>query len=260
MMTEKSTTRRYLDKIHDGLDKVSDGLRRTVTALENVGEFLLPGIEYIMEKTATKVDDAVGEVVYSHRKGLKQYEIIKAPATKLEEWKGGVDEFIKVIREKDIDKLYELMRKGDEEKGDYRETVRLIAHEKLDDRDIILLSIGLFILRHKGPWDRTKTGIKTLVGGKMPMESVFESEGWPNCYDVSAVSRELAKMYDIEGEIKVGRLPHAHFETNDRKVLDCMYGWQRGGLFQTREQYDKFKKDLGPLGKLGLKKKRKPTP
>jgi hypothetical protein len=62
--------------------------------------------------------------------------------------------------------------------GDADTVKKLISSEALDDTDIKLLAIGLFILREKSPWHARKAGLKVLKGGKIRMESAFEPEGW----------------------------------------------------------------------------------
>lgn len=209
-----------------------------------------PDVELAMTNTVGAVDD----VVFSALKGVRKYQIMRAPQEKLDEWKLGVDEIVRAIAAKDLAKVINLMKKGEYLMGDADTVERLISEETLDDTDIKLLAIGLFILREKSPWNARKSGLKVLKGGKVKMESAFEPEGWANCYDVAAIVRELASMYGIEGELHGKGFSHAHFETEDGKVSDPMYGWKRGGLFQKKERFEAFKKDMGLLRRMGIKK------
>lgn len=208
-----------------------------------------PEIEIVMTETVGEID----EVVFSALKGIRRYEIIRAPQETLEEWKRGVDEIIQVITNHDITEVRKLMKKGERETGDADSIAKLISEEHLDDIDIILLAIGLFILREKAPWHVRKSGLKVLKGGKIKMESIFDPDSWANCYDVVVIAGELANMYGINGEVIGKGFSHAHFETDDGKISDPMYGWQRGGLFQTKEKFKAFKKEMGLLRRMGLR-------
>lgn len=209
-----------------------------------------PDVEMAMTKTVSAVDD----VVFSAIKGVRRYQIIRAPQEKLDEWNRGVDEIASAIADKNLAQVRGLMKKDERLMGDADTIERLISEEILDDADIKLLAIGLFILREKSPWDARKSGLKVLKGGKVRMEGAFEPEGWANCYDIAAIVRELANMYGIEGELHGKGLSHAHFETEDGKVSDPMYGWRRGGLFQNKERFEAFKKEMGLLRRMGIKK------
>ncbi len=209
-----------------------------------------PDIELAMTKTVGDID----RVVFSALMGFRRYRILRAPQEKLDEWKRGADEIANAIAAKDFVKLKSLMTKDDRLMHDTDKVERLICEETLDDTDIKLLAVGLFILREKSPWRAGKSGLKVLKGGKVRMESAFEPEGWANCYDIAAIVRELASMYGIKGQLHVEVLPHAYFETEDGKVSDPMYGWKRGGLFQNKEMFEAFKKEMGLLRKIGLKK------
>lgn len=209
-----------------------------------------PDVELTMTKTVSAVDD----VVFSAIKGVRRYQIIRAPQEKLDEWKRGVDQIASAIAAKNLAQVRGLMKKDERLMGDADTVERLISEEILDDTDIKLLAIGLFILREKSPWHGRKSGLKVLKGGKVRMESAFEPEGWANCYDIAAIVRELANMYGIEGELHGKGLSHAHFETEDGKVSDPMYGWRRGGLFQNKERFEAFKKEMGLLRRMGIKK------
>lgn len=209
-----------------------------------------PDAELAMTETVSKVDD----VVYSALKGVRRYQIMRAPQEVLEEWKRGVDEIVSTIVAKNLPQVRELMKKDGRLTGDADRVERLISEEVLDDTDIKLLAIGLFVLREKAPWHPRKSGMKVLKGGKQRMESAFEPDGWANCYDIAAIVRELAKMYGIEGELHGKGFSHAHFETADGKVSDPMYGWMRGGLFQTKEKFEVHKKEMGLLKRMGIKK------
>lgn len=209
-----------------------------------------PDVELAMTKTVSAVDD----VVYSAIKGVRRYQIVRAPQEMLEEWKRGVDEIASAIAAKTLQRVRELMKKDERLTGDADRVERLISEELLDDTDVKLLAIGLFVLHEKSPWHPRKSGLKVLKGGRQRMESAFEPEGWANCYDIAAIVRELAKMYGIEGELHGKGLSHAHFETEDGKVSDPMYGWMRGGLFQTKEKFEAHKKEMGLLERMGIKK------
>lgn len=209
-----------------------------------------PDVELAMIKTVSAIDD----VVFSAIKGVRRYQIIRAPQEKLDEWKRGADEIASAIAAKDLAQVRGLMKKDERLMGDAETVERLISEEILDDTDIKLLAIGLFILREKSPWHGRKSGLKVLKGGKVRMESAFEPEGWANCYDIAAIVRELANMYGIEGELHGKGLSHAHFETEDGKISDPMYGWRRGGLFQNKERFENFKKEMGLLRRMGIKK------
>ncbi len=209
-----------------------------------------PDVELAMTETVSAVDD----VVYSALKGVRLYQIVRAPREMLEEWKCGVDEIASAIAAKNLSQVRELMKKDERLTGDADRVERLISEEVLDETDIKLLAIGLFVLREKSPWHPRKSGLKVLKGGKQRMESAFEPDGWANCYDIAAIVRELAKMYGIEGELHGKGLSHAHFETDDGKVSDPMYGWMRGGLFQTKRKFEDHKKEMGLLKRMGIKK------
>jgi len=213
-------------------------------------ENLSPQVELPMVETSSRVD----EIVFSGRKGFKKYQIIRAPQETLDKWKAGVDELISLISEKNTDELQKLMSPKGYFPGDFETIKKIIQEENLDETDIKLLAIGLFVLREKSPWNFAKSGLKILKGGKVKMESAFDQNGWANCYDIAAIVCELARMYGIEGKLEGKGLSHAHFETKDGKISDPMYGWKRGGIFQTKEIFDKFKKDMGLLRRMGLKR------
>lgn len=221
---------------------------------ENVAErsASLPdkNLELAMTSTVSGIDD----VVFSALKGIRRYQILRAPQEKLTEWKRCVDEIVSAITTENLPLIRELMKKGDRLTGDADTVEKLISEEVLDDNDIKLLAIGLFVLREKSPWNPSKSGLKILKGGKVRMESASEPDGRVNCYDIAAIVRELAKMYRIEGKLCGKGLSHAHFETNDGKVSDPMYGWRRGGLFQTKEKFQAHKKEMGLLRRMGIKK------
>ncbi|MEK7545003.1 MAG: hypothetical protein AAB551_02625 [Patescibacteria group bacterium] len=177
-----------------------------------------------------------------------------AEVQNVHEWKHEVDEIASTIAAKNLPQVLELMKKDDRLIGDAKRVEKLISEEVLDDTDTKLLAIGLFVLREKSPWHPIKSGLKVLKGGRQRMESAFEPSGWANCYDIAAIVRELAKMYGIEGKLHGKGLSHAHFETEDGKVSDPMYGWMRGGLFQTKEKFEAHKKEMGLLKRMGIKK------
>ena len=209
-----------------------------------------PDVELAMTETISGVDD----VVYSALKGIRRYQIVRAPKEKLEEWKRGVDEIASAIAAKNLVQVKSLMKKDERLMGDADTVEKLISEETIDDTDIKLLAIGLYILREKSPWHARKSGLKVFKGGKVRMESAFEPEGWANCYDIAAIVREMASMYGIEGKLHGKGLSHAHFETEDGKVSDPMYGWRRGGLFQNKERFETFKKEMGLFRRMGIKK------
>lgn len=219
------------------------------------GEIQNPGaIDQDIELTMTNTISEVDDVVFSALKGVRRYQILRAPQEKLDEWKREVDKIASAIATKKLAQVRDLMKKGERLMGDADTVEKLISDENLDDTDIKLLAIGLFILREKSTWHARKSGLKVLKGGKVRMESAFEPEGWPNCYDIAAIVRELASMYGIEGELHGKGLSHAHFETEDGKVADPMYGWRRGGLFQNKEKFESFKKEMGLFRRMGIKK------
>lgn len=193
-------------------------------------------------------------IVFSDRKGLRKYQIVRAPQEMINQWKAGVDEFVAAITTKDGPKLKELMQNNGREIGDVYAVHDMITDEHLDDIDIKLLAIGLFVLREKSPWSLTRTRLKVLLGGNIKMESTFDPDGCANCYDVAAVVKELAKTYGIEGNLHGKHWEHAHFETVDGKVSDPMYGYKRGGLFQTREKFEDFKKNMAYAKRKSKKK------
>ena len=209
-----------------------------------------PDVELAMAETVGAVDD----VVFSALKGIRRYQIIRAPQEKLDEWKRGVDEIVSAIAAQNLLQIKNLMQKDQRVIGDADTVTRLISEEVLDDTDVRLLAIGLFVLREKSPWHKSKSRLKVMKGGKVRMESAFEPDGWSNCYDIAAIVRELAKMYGVEGAIRSEVLPHAYFETESGKVSDPMFGWKRGGLFQTKEKFEAHKKRMGWLRRTGMKK------
>ncbi|EKD94057.1 MAG: hypothetical protein ACD_28C00001G0007 [uncultured bacterium] len=209
-----------------------------------------PELELALNTTVSAVD----EVVFSALKGVRRYEILRAPQEKVEEWMHGVNEFIHAIRTKDKEKVRALMTKGDRIAGDTDVVEWMLEEEALDESDTTLLAIGLFVLHEKSAWSASKSRLKVLKGGKVRMESAFEPEGYPNCYDIVAIVGELAGRYGIEGTIKGKGLSHAHFETAEGKISDPLYGWKRGGLFQTKQKFEAFKKEMGVLRRMGIKK------
>jgi len=211
-------------------------------------EILHPNVELLMNTTASDV----AEVLYSARKGLRKYEITRADDSKMEVWKKSIDELVEAIRNMDADRISQLMQKDGRYTGDPEAIYELINTEQFDETDMTLLAIGLFILREKSPWNARKAGMKVLKGGKYNMESFFTEDGWANCYDISVSVKEFAKMYGIQGEVHGKGISHAHFETKEGKISDPMYGWKRGGIFQSKKQFEKFKKDMGFLRRLGL--------
>lgn len=229
-------------------DKIIEGAQaeKLPDLVEN--EVLNPEVELAMNTTASEA----AEVLYSARKGLKKYEITKADDLKMEVWKRSIDEFVETIKNKDSERLSELMKNGERFTGNPQEIYELINSEEMDETDVTLLAIGLFILREKSPWNARKAGMKVLKGGKYNMESFFEKDGWANCYDMAVSVKELAKMYGIQGEVHGKGISHAHFESEEGKVSDPMYGWKRGGLFQSKDKFEKFKKDMGFLRRLGI--------
>lgn len=216
----------------------------------------LPEVSGNIELAMTDTVSCVDDVVFSALKGIRRYQIVRAPKEKLDRWKRGVDEFINAITARNLSQVRKLMDKDDRSTGDVDNAdniERLISEEVLEDTDIKLLAIGLFVLREKSPWNPKKAGLKVLKGGKTRMESAFEPEGWANCYDIAAIVLELAKMYGIAGKLHGKGFSHAYFETEDGKVSDPMYGWKRGGLFQTKEKFETYKKEMGLLRRMGIK-------
>jgi len=209
-----------------------------------------PEVDLAMTQTMSDVDD----IVFSAVKGVRRYQIVRAPQEKLDEWKRSVDEIVAAISSKNLASVRKLTMRDGHYTGDPKAVEKVISGEELDDTDIKLLAIGLFVLREKAQWSPVKSGLKMLKGGKFRMESAFEPGSWPNCYDTSVIVNELAKMYGIEGSLHSKGLSHSHFETKEGKVSDPMYGWRRGGIFQTKEKFEKFKKDMGLLRRMGLRK------
>ncbi len=205
-----------------------------------------------LEELTAQTGNAVDTVLYSDRKGLKPYRIIKPSPEKIAEWKAQIDEFVAAITSKNLLHLLTIMRKDGRKKGDYETLANMLQNEKMDQKDIILWAIGLFALREKSSWHAVKNRMKLLQGGDVPMESFFEKDGRANCYDISVFAKTMAAEYGIEGEV-VGRwIWHAKFITTDKKICDVLAGWERGGLFQSESKYREFlesKREKHPLAR-----------
>jgi len=67
-----------------------------------------PEIELTMTNTVSDVDD----VVFSAIKGIRRYQIVRAPQEKIDDWKRGVDEIISAIAARDFHQVENLMKKG----------------------------------------------------------------------------------------------------------------------------------------------------
>ena len=66
-----------------------------------------PDVELAMTETISDVDN----VVFSALKGIRRYQIVRAPKEKLEEWKRGVDEIASAIAAKNLVQVKSLMKK-----------------------------------------------------------------------------------------------------------------------------------------------------
>lgn len=204
-----------------------------------------PDVAIGQKDTGNRVLETAGEVVYSEWKGgLKPYRILKASDTSLEAWKQEIDGIIAMIRTRDITGILESMNKNGRKKGDHREIQRILEEEKLDETDIILFAIGLFLLKEKSPWKPIEARLKLLKGGDHKMEDFFTPNGKANCYDISATVKELAKLYGIEGNLEGKWIFHSFFATTDGRVSDPMYGWRRAGLFHSQEEHAQYIQEI----------------
>ncbi len=202
-------------------------------------------IAFDQQIVGDEVMESVGEVIYSEWKGgLKPYRILKASDENLENWKREIDGMIKLIKEKNVEAIIELMSKRGRSKGDLFTVRKIIEEEILDETDIILFAIGLFVLREKSPWKPIASRLKLLRGGDHKMESFFTRDGDTNCYDTTITVKTLAKLYGIEGDLEGKWIFHSFFATKDGRVSDPMYGWRRAGLFHSREEHARYIQEI----------------
>lgn len=198
-----------------------------------------------LEDLTVETAEAVDDVVYNDRKGLKPYRIIKPDTEKIGEWKAQIDKLIQTIKDKNILYLCTLMMKNGRRKGNHEALVNMLQYEKMDEQDVILWAIGLFALREKSTWNPIKTRMKLLKGGDIPMESFFTKDGRANCYDIAVFVKTMAAEYGIHGDVVGKWIRHAKFITAQGKVSDPLKGYKRGGLFQSAGMYKRFLEEEG---------------
>lgn len=206
-------------------------------------------VEFEQQVVGDKVGESAGEVVYSDWKGLKPYKILKASDENLEKWKREIDQIVEMIKAKNVMAVLGIMNKNGRQKGDPETIKKIIEEEILDETEIILFAIGLFLLREKSPWRPVASRLKLLKGGNINMESFFERNGNANCYDTTIAVKTLAQLYGIEGDLRGKWILHSFFETKDEKISDVMYGWRRAGIFHSAKDHDEYiKQDKGEKG------------
>lgn len=220
-------------------------LKVPVKVVEMAKNGLEIAVDYVRSATRSDVDDAFK---------LGAYKIKKPSGTSLERWKTEIDKTLDVLKNGEVEGLAELvMRNNGSYFADVNSLKKMLKENSFSAEDLTLLAISLFLLRHKSPWGKGNIRTKVLAGETVKMEDLLTEEGRTNCFDGAVIVRELARLYGIDGDVRVSTpFLHGFFESKNGKVVDSFYGWKVFGLFKTRKEFDEYLERMSLSDKLGL--------
>lgn len=185
--------------------------------------------------------ELVNRTIYSEWIVLRPYNIQDAPAEIKQSWKKEIDKIIIYLLQGNKKNLEVLGTRRNEFWGDRHidpQTIRdLLGEPGFDHEQLVLLAIALFMFQNKARYKFISGHLKAIFGGNYKLENFIGYENDANCVDIACLTRELAALFGIEGEITAGDYDHRYFVTDSGRVLDVMAGWQKGGIFNTEEEY-----------------------
>src|SRR5579872_4739201 len=125
------------------------------------------------------------------------YKFVRPSTNVLDKWQKEVDNIIQSLKSLD----YTNIRKILGIKINPTSLIDNLIKEHFDNEDFTLMGIGLFIFREKQEWNFFKSCKKVIFWiGEHPLVSQKGLEVL-NCLDVVAVTKILAREYNINGTV-----------------------------------------------------------
>jgi hypothetical protein len=206
------------------------------------------------EATPAPESADVTQALYETRIGLKPYSLATISPANIEAWKGEISQILSALQGGDFEEICEaVVRGGTKESSAVKFTFDLqdVLKEVLSEQSKTLMAIGLWYIKEKGPWHGRAigeliAGMKLLIGGNHAPESFLGKDAQqPSCLDASIIIGEMAREFGISGAVyKLGspKLTHRFWMSDDGEVLDAMWGWARGGIFKSKEDFIHYMK------------------
>lgn len=187
------------------------------------------------------------KTLFEKRLGIRKYSIEDETPEVIAKWIEQIQEIHAALVRGDEESLMELMQ-GTKYEKNVSTVSALLETENLDEEDKKLLALGLWLLKDMKKWQEGQVRKKVLLGGKFSVGAHLESQNGFNCIDSSVLIDRVAPELGITGSVKKARIKnpysHRYYETDSGKILDVWWGYQRGGLFQRRDDFEKRREEV----------------
>lgn len=199
-----------------------------------------------ISSTSAIVHQRIDNVLYSRRFGLAKYEVAQESEETLAGWQREIEEMKSTLMSNDKSSVKALMSRDEKIRGDLENVMTMLENENLNERDLTLVAIGLWLLREKSRWKGALyAGLKMIKGGKFTLSSFLQKEGNATCLDTCILFNELAKRFGINGNIYVTdnhRFGHRIWKAGSGETVDISYAWRRGGFFKNETTFSEYVK------------------
>ncbi len=189
----------------------------------------------------------------------KKYKIYKDSPERMNQYKEEVEEVLTLLKSGELEKIQRnLERKFGEKKAE--KIISSLCENLKDcknDDHFILQAIAVWqILKVR----RLLLGLQGIKKGLWPpnerFSDFFKEEARPTCTSVNVLTKEMAKMFGVELEIKVqdaiyfkpsfSIIPSGHRRsvykegTSEERIVDTVWGGGHAGIFQKDKYYKLF--------------------
>jgi len=190
------------------------------------------------ETTAHNPDD----LVYGGNFLGRKYEIQNSTPEQIEQWKTEVQEFVGLIKEKNIEKIKQLVG-SDNKLFNFEELAQAFNEEDvIDDETAKLWGIGMWLMKNQPRWLGNTPVLKKIFSGNIHnIEDAANKEAVGNCMDSAVLAREMAKQLGFDGDIKSRDVVHRYMDSGTGILVDPWWAMPRGGIVRTWLKGDKDK-------------------